>query len=154
MARTQFFKHGELPLVILALLAQEPLRGFDVMGELDRLFGPQYQASAGSVYPALSALREEGLVRRVDGPDKLHELTDSGREALHARRRMLAAIEDRTGARLGPGDDLTGVVDRFASRLLPLSGRVDAELVEKELDETWERIRRLAGPDRQGDAHE
>ncbi|EUA73856.1 hypothetical protein I540_0264 [Mycobacteroides abscessus subsp. bolletii 1513] len=38
MAR--FFRHGELPLVLLALLAQRPMHGYELMSELSRLFGP------------------------------------------------------------------------------------------------------------------
>lgn len=144
MGRTQFFKHGELPLVILALLDQEPMRGFDVMGELDRVFAPDYQASAGSVYPAMKALEEEGLIAGIRGRSKFYELTDTGREALASRRRMIAAIENRTGARLGSDGSLDEVLDRFAERLLECSGRVDPSVVEGILDDTIDTIEGLA----------
>ena len=45
---SRFFRYGELPLVLLALIEQEPLNGYELMGELERLFGPAYQPSAGA----------------------------------------------------------------------------------------------------------
>ena len=58
----RFFRHGELPLVVLALLEREPMHGYQVLGELTRRFGDVYVPSAGSVYPAIRALRDDGLV--------------------------------------------------------------------------------------------
>lgn len=146
MGRTQFFQHGELALVILALLEQRPMRGFDVMNELDRLFAPRYQASAGSVYPALKVLRSEGLVEPLPDEPKMHRLTRSGRDAVHRRRRMLADIENRTGVHLGPGNDLADAIERFAARVDAVSGRVDPGVVEKVLDAAADEIEGQAGP--------
>ena len=141
-ARARFFRYGELPLVILALLADAPapMRGFDVMAELDRLFSPDYRASAGSVYPALTALEAERLIRRAARDGQRYELTASGRSALEARRRTLATIETRTGVRLGGEDDLAAALERFSSRVLPLAGRVDPARVERILDDAAHQI--------------
>src|SRR5688500_6715088 len=100
MARTRFFRYGELPLVVLHLLDGQPLRGFDLMAELDRLFGPAYRASAGTVYPALAALESEGLISRTDLDPQRYALTAVGRQSLDARRAMLSVIENRTGVAL------------------------------------------------------
>ena len=34
----RFFRHGELPLVLLALLAERPKHGYEIMADLTRLF--------------------------------------------------------------------------------------------------------------------
>ena len=57
-----FFRYGELPLVLLALLQQRPMNGYEMLSELGRLFSPGYAPSPGSVYPAISALRRSGLI--------------------------------------------------------------------------------------------
>jgi len=133
--RNQFFAPGELPLVLLALLAHQARHGYELMAELDRLFGPAYSASAGSVYPAMAALAEEGLIASSKaGPRTVHRLTAAGRSALAKRRTSLAGIEVRTGARLGPDGDLSGALDRFATRVGALAGRIDPTLAEEALE--------------------
>ncbi len=50
MAR-RFFRYGELHLVVLSLLARRPMHGYELMGELSRLFGPAYRPSSGQRVP-------------------------------------------------------------------------------------------------------
>ena len=112
---SRFFQYGELPLVLLALLEREPLNGYELMGELERLFGPAYVPSAGSVYPALSAIEKERLVKAVGNEvPKRYDLTKTGKAALVERQHKLAEIERRTGAFLRP----TGAVDRELDALV------------------------------------
>jgi DNA-binding PadR family transcriptional regulator len=96
-----FFRSGELHLVILALVAEVPRHGYELMTELQQRFGAAYRPSPGSVYPALNALQAEGLVlAQDDGDRRVYQLSPSGREALENRRVLLASIEARTGVRL------------------------------------------------------
>src|SRR5258706_16145701 len=89
--RLQFFQPGELPLVILELVREEPRHGYELMNELDRLFGPTYRASAGSVYPALTALVDERLlIEDRDGPRRRYRSSAAGATALPKRKRLLA----------------------------------------------------------------
>lgn len=142
--RNQFFAPGELPLVLLALLALAPRHGYELMAELDRLFAPAYRSSAGSVYPAIAALDEEGLIAASrSGPRKTYRLTSAGRTALIKRRSAVAAIEVRTGARLRPEEGLGAALDRFVNRVTALSGRLDPELVESILDGAASQIEAL-----------
>ena len=132
----RFFRHGELPLVLLALLARRPMHGYEVMAELGRLFGPAYRPSPGSVYPAVEALDAEGLIEGSEnGARTTYRLTAAGEDALEQRAASLAAIELRTGARLQNGDSLDPLVERLHVRLAPLAGRVDpdaaAEILER-----------------------
>lgn len=139
----RYFRHGELPLVVLALLADEPRHGYEVMSELTRLF-PDYSASPGSVYPAIDALHAEGLLVGVarDGRTT-YRTTAEGDDALSARAELLGALEHRTGARLPHGDSLASVLARFKARLMPLSGRVDPAAVEDALERAAADIEKL-----------
>lgn len=141
----RFFKHGELPLVLLALLDREPRHGYEIMAELTRLFGPAYKASPGSVYPAIEALHNEGLVERRSSGDKaIYETTDAGSQVLAERAEMLASLEQRVGVRLSDEATLDDLLAHFRARLAPLSGRVDPEPVSLVLARAASEIEALA----------
>ena len=142
----RFFRHGELPLVLLALLAERPRHGYEIMAELKRLFGPRYRPSPGSVYPAIEALAAEGLIDGQAQEGKTtYRLTAAGEQAMHARRDALAALEVRTGARFGDADAIEPLLDRFRARLAPLSGRVDPQAIAAVLQQAAADIEGLAG---------
>ncbi len=131
----RFFRHGELPLVVLALLAERPMHGYELMSELSRLFGPRYRPSPGSVYPALEALEAERLLSgEADSGRTTYRTTADGAEALETRADDLAALEFRTGVRVRGADSLDAAIARFKARLSPLSGRIDMALVESILE--------------------
>ena len=143
--RVQLFQPGELPLVLLELVHSRPRHGYELMNELDRLFGPVYRASAGSVYPALTALVEEGLILEdAQGPRRRYRCSATGRAALEKRRAALAAIEVRTGVRLRPEHELADAVERFGSRVARLRGLVEPGDVEQMLDEVASRLEATA----------
>ena len=122
----RFFRHGELPLVVLALLAERPMHGYELMSELSRLFGPRYRPSPGSVYPALEALEAEGLLSgEARSGRTTYRATSAGVEAVEERRDDLAALELRTGVHIQPDESLDAALTRFKARLAPLSGRID-----------------------------
>jgi DNA-binding PadR family transcriptional regulator len=126
---------GELPLVLLALIAGRPQGGYELMGELERRFGPAYRPSAGSVYPALSVLRAERLVAQEPGSGKgAYRVTGLGRRMLADQRDVLTRVESRTSAQLAPNVSLQPVLARFAARVGKFSGRVDPAAVERILD--------------------
>ncbi len=142
----RFFRHGELPLVLLALLAERPRHGYEIMAELKRLFGPRYRPSPGSVYPAIEALGAEGLIdgQTHDGKTT-YRVTATGEQAIEARRDALAALEVRTGARFGEADSIEPLLDRFRARLVPLSGRVDPQAIAAVLQRAAADIESLDG---------
>lgn len=114
--------------MLLALLDQTPRYGYEIMAELTRLFGPRYKASPGSVYPAIEALHNEGLLeRRTSGDKVIYATTDAGAAALEDRAGMLAALEQRVGVRLSDQATLDDLILHFQARLAPLAGRVDPE---------------------------
>lgn len=145
------FNPGELPLVLLALAETAPMKAAEFMAELERLFGPDYRPSPGGVYPAVIALTDEGLLAAErDGRGKRFSLTAAGRDALEKRRRQLAAIEERTGARLREEGSLRPALDRFAERAMKVSGRVDTGAVVAVLERAVSEIEALAEAGRDG----
>lgn len=99
------FAHGNLRLYLLALLEERPRHGYELIQALSDRFGGTYSPSAGTIYPRLSKLEEEGLVTKsTDGRKTVYEITDAGRAELDSRRHELDAIED----------DLTDSVRRLA----------------------------------------
>lgn len=145
----RFFHHGELPLVVLALIAERPRHGYEVMAEMTRLFRPRYRASPGSVYPAIDALELEGLIagQPLSGRT-VYRCTPAGEEALRMRAEMLADLALRTGVHLGAGEPLEDLLTRFKARLMPLAGRVDTAAAEEVLDRAAAEIEAVAGSPR------
>lgn len=124
----RFFKHGELPLVLLSLVAARPRHGYEIMSELNRLFGPRYKASPGSIYPAIEALEHEELIVGTASEGRtVYAITAAGQRALTDRAELLAALEYRLDVSLSQDDSLDVLLTQFKARLTPLSGRVDTE---------------------------
>lgn len=91
---TPVFSHGDLRLYLLNLLDEGPRHGYDLMQALSDRTGGTYTPSAGTVYPRLSKLEEEGLVTKtVDGRKTVYEITDAGRAEVAARAGDLEGIE-------------------------------------------------------------
>ena len=89
------FSHGDLRLYLLSLLAEEPRHGYDLIQALADRTGGTYTPSAGTIYPRLAKLEEEGLVTKsVDGRKTIYAITDAGRAELAAREGDLAGIEE------------------------------------------------------------
>src|SRR5215472_14523876 len=74
-------RRGEVRNALLLLLAEEPRNGYQLMQEIEQRSDGSWRPSPGSVYPALSQLEDEGLVRAVQSDSgRLFEITDAGRE--------------------------------------------------------------------------
>ena len=142
----RFFRHGELPLVLLALMADRPMHGYEVMSELSRLFGPDYRPSPGSVYPAVDALEAEELIAGTEHDGRtIYETTAAGAAALEERAEALAALELRTGTRIRQAESLGPALARLSARLAPLSGHVDADAAAAILERAAAEIESLNG---------
>ncbi|GAB3618731.1 hypothetical protein GCM10027416_32880 [Okibacterium endophyticum] len=91
---TPVFSHGSLRLYLLSLLAEAPRHGYEMIQALSNRFGGTYSPSAGTIYPRLAKLEDEGLVTKTsDGRKTVYEITDAGRAELAAREDELNAIE-------------------------------------------------------------
>ena len=88
------FAHGQLRLYLLSLLNEGPRHGYEVIQDLEHRFNGLYSPSAGTVYPRLAKLEEEGLVERSDeGRKAIYRITDAGREEVLARQDDLSSLE-------------------------------------------------------------
>ena len=86
VGRGPLVRRGDVRSAILALLAERPMHGYQIMGELEARSGGMWRPSAGSVYPTLQQLEDEGLVR-VEERDgrRVFSLTEAGREQATSR---------------------------------------------------------------------
>lgn len=74
---------GDVRLGILTLLGEAPMHGYQIIQELAERSGGLWRPSPGSIYPTLSALEDEGLVKADQQEGKrVFELTDAGRAVL------------------------------------------------------------------------
>lgn len=94
----RFFERGDLPLALLSLLEDGPRHGYDLMKQLESRSHGLYRASAGTVYPLLQQLQDEGLIasRSAEGGRRDYELTAAGRERLERDADAVREIWDRT----------------------------------------------------------
>ncbi|MFD8316533.1 PadR family transcriptional regulator [Kitasatospora purpeofusca] len=91
---TPVFGHGRLRLYLLKLLDEAPRHGYEVIRLLEERFQGLYAPSAGTVYPRLAKLEQEGLVAHsTEGGRKVYRLTDAGRAELATRQGELDALE-------------------------------------------------------------
>jgi DNA-binding PadR family transcriptional regulator len=94
--RRHWFESGDMKYVILKLINDKPRHGYEVMKELEDQMRGCYSPSAGTVYPTLQWLEDEGLVvaREVEGK-KVYEITEAGRTFLEEHRDVVEDIFDR-----------------------------------------------------------
>ncbi|WP_042365151.1 PadR family transcriptional regulator [Streptacidiphilus neutrinimicus] len=88
------FAHGRLRLYLLKLLDEAPRHGYEVIRLLEERFHGLYAPSAGTVYPRLAKLEQEGLVEHsMEGGRKVYRITAAGHAELEARAVELAELE-------------------------------------------------------------
>lgn len=105
--RRGVFDRGDLKYMILALLDEKPMHGYEVMQRLEAESGGFYSASAGSVYPVLQMLQDQGHVasEELDGK-RVYRITEEGRAFLERHRERVDDVTDR----------VSGFGERFGGR--------------------------------------
>src|SRR6516162_7031827 len=95
----RMFDAGELRLVILALVAEKPRHGYEIIKELGERVGGDYSPSPGVVYPTLTMLEEMGYASASQDPQgrKLYALTPEGEKILADSKDQVDAIFARFG---------------------------------------------------------
>jgi DNA-binding PadR family transcriptional regulator len=79
-------RRGDVRLALLRLLAEEPRNGYQLIQAIEERSGGLWRPSPGSVYPTLSQLEDEGLIRSVEIEGaRRFEITGAGREHLDGR---------------------------------------------------------------------
>ena len=94
--RAQMFEAGEMKFVILRLLREKPRHGYEIIKALEEKFGGCYTPSAGTVYPTLQLLEDQGYIRGMEEDGrKVYHITPEGEALLDSRRDDVDEIFDR-----------------------------------------------------------
>ncbi|HEV7665066.1 MAG TPA: PadR family transcriptional regulator [Chloroflexota bacterium] len=95
----RFFGRGDLKVVILELLKDQPRHGYDIIRALEDRMRGYYRPSPGSVYPTLQMLEDLGYVtsNQQDGK-KVYSITDEGRRYLSEQQPTIDDIRSRITA--------------------------------------------------------
>ncbi|MGA8616582.1 MAG: PadR family transcriptional regulator [Xanthobacteraceae bacterium] len=99
MRTRRMLAHGDLRLVALALIAEAPRHGYEIIKLLEEKTADWYSPSPGIVYPTLTYLEEAGYVTAsTEGSKKLYTITDEGRSYLESNRDLVDVVLDRLAA--------------------------------------------------------
>ena len=126
----RLFEHGDLRLLIAALLAEKPRYGYEIIKEIEDRVGGGYSPSPGVVYPTLTLLEELGhaTVSEGQGGRKLYTLSPEGEAALATNRAaadaILSRIDATAGERRGPPHSVQRALENLHTAVrLRLKGR-------------------------------
>jgi DNA-binding PadR family transcriptional regulator len=99
MRARRMLAQGDLRLVALALIAEAPRHGYEIIKLLEEKTADWYSPSPGIVYPTLTYLEEAGYVTAsTEGSKKLYTITDDGRAYLESNRDLVDVVLDRLAA--------------------------------------------------------
>ncbi len=100
----RLFDYGELRLLILALIAEAPSHGYELIKSIEERFGGSYSPSPGVVYPTLSWLEDMGytIIEPQEGGRKRYRITTEGEAFLSANRSAVDELVARgSGSEMG-----------------------------------------------------
>jgi DNA-binding PadR family transcriptional regulator len=139
--RERLFDAGDIKLVILKLLSEQPSYGYQIMKTMEERLAGGYSPSAGVVYPTLTMLAEEGLaVESLEGAKRIYSITPQGEEFLDANKERIGELfarldEAGEGFRRGRSPE---VMKAFFNLRNAVVARITRETI------TPERIRKIA----------
>jgi DNA-binding PadR family transcriptional regulator len=111
MRAGRMLAQGDLRLIALALVAEQPRYGYEIIKLLEDKTAGWYSPSPGIVYPSLTYLEEAGYVTvQAEGAKKLYTITDEGRAYLEQNRSFVDAVLERLAA---IGDKATRIREHF-----------------------------------------
>jgi DNA-binding PadR family transcriptional regulator len=109
-------RRGDVRAAALALLAEQPRNGYQIIQEIGERSGGVWRPSPGSVYPALQQLEDEGLIRAEagEGGRRGYVLTDEGRSYADSHADELRAPwDDVTGGAGGPAVEMRSLIGQL-----------------------------------------
>jgi DNA-binding PadR family transcriptional regulator len=111
MRAGRMLAQGDLRLIALALIAEQPRYGYEVIKLLEDKTAGWYSPSPGMVYPTLTYLEEADYVTvQAEGAKKLYTITDQGRAYLEENRAFVDAVLGRLAA---IGEKATRIREHF-----------------------------------------
>lgn len=133
----RMFESGELRLVLLKLIADEPRHGYDLIRAIEEMTGGEYAPSPGIVYPTLTLLQDMGHIEEAPGkgPRKPFQATEEGRKELEERAEEVEALFDRLRDLAPRGENMAGpAIGRAVKNLMTALGhRLKAEGFDEDL---------------------
>ena len=153
--RRRMFGSGELRLVLLKLIADEPRHGYDLIRAIEEKTEGQYAPSPGVVYPTLTMLTDMGLIEEqaAEGSRKAFGVTEEGRKHLADNEAEVAALFARLDEAKpqGPRQGRQHIGRAIGNLMAAMRNRVahdgwDEQLIHEVtaiLDEAAQRIERL-----------
>ncbi|MEO6216679.1 MAG: PadR family transcriptional regulator [Sphingomonas sp.] len=151
----RMFDGGELRLVLLKLIEEQPRHGYDLIRDIEERTSGAYAPSPGVVYPTLTMLEDMGLIeeQKAEGAKKLYAITNAGQahltereeevEALFARLTEIGSRRSRTSG--GPIMRAMGNLKSVLQQRLG-AGEIDSDMIHKVaavIDEAVQKIERL-----------
>ncbi len=102
----RMFGDGELRLLLLALIADQPSHGYDLIRTIEAKFQGNYAPSAGTIYPTLTLLEEQDMIAGAaeSGGKKSYAATPKGREYLAGNSEQVKALMARIDIMAGAGE--------------------------------------------------
>ncbi|WP_053149410.1 PadR family transcriptional regulator [Pseudomonas sp. P97.38] len=95
----RMFAAGELKLLLLALIAEKPCHGYELIRQIESMFDGAYTPSPGVIYPTLTQLEMGKMVLRdAEGGKKCYSATDAGRLFLRDQAEALDGVRVRIEA--------------------------------------------------------
>jgi DNA-binding PadR family transcriptional regulator len=90
------FAPGDLKLLLLALIADQPCHGYDLIRQIEGLFDGAYSPSPGVIYPTLTFLEESEMIQGdAAGGKKRYQITDAGQQSLKEQAVALDGVKMR-----------------------------------------------------------
>ena len=90
------FAPGDLKLLLLALIAEQPCHGYDLIRQIEGMFDGAYSPSPGVIYPTLTFLEESEMIQGdAEGGKKRYTITDAGRLSLQEQAVALDGVRMR-----------------------------------------------------------
>ncbi len=151
---SRFFGPGEVRLALLSLLADEPMHGYELMKRLEERSGGIYRASAGTIYPTLQQLEDEGqIVSESVSGKRVYKLTEAGRRELKERDETVAQIwrrarrwEDWRGALDPDAAEIRGPAERLVKAAFrAVAGEQATQRIERVREILLRALRDLEG---------
>lgn len=144
-------RRGDVRAAVLALLAERPMHGYEMIQELESRTGGVWRPSAGSIYPTLQQLQDEGLVTSADQHGKrMFALTQTGtEEAARVRERESPWDQVAEGADSAAMDMRVAVGQVIAASMQVASTGSESQLQRtmKVLGDARRRIYAILGED-------
>jgi DNA-binding PadR family transcriptional regulator len=135
-------RRGDVRTAILALLEERPMHGYEMIQELEERTSGRWTPSAGSIYPTLQLLEDEGLVKgeEVEGK-RVFSLTEAGVEAVKERASEKAPWEN--GDEGSPRYELRAEIFRVLGAAKQVARSDDTDQLAKAVEILKDTRRRL-----------